>query len=203
MSREMFNWKSILFNVFEFLLIVGIGMIMDLTYSYPILIMVLFMGVRNLAGGAKHYKSPIKCIIWSTLIFFGIFLVAKVNQILGVASAIFCALILSKQGDLENFFLMGWKKAENSKYKIIDQYIHENKEAESLKEFERRLQKHWEKDYEIYYLRFQQKKSFLKIEQETGLDSRRITDTLDRVLQSFEIFFDLNPDTKNELITKN
>jgi hypothetical protein len=71
-------------------------------------------------GGAMHYKDWYRCLIWSTLVFLSLFIVAHAGTILSIIMTIFCAYILTGKGNINDTFL--WK-GKDTKYEDIVEFI--------------------------------------------------------------------------------
>lgn len=101
MNKNFLNWKSIVFNLTEFIIIFGVGYSMNIPIIQMTAVITIFILTRSILGGAKHYKSPMQCMIWSTIVIAGLFSVIKTNFILAILITIFTAMILSGKGDIE------------------------------------------------------------------------------------------------------
>ena len=128
MKKVMYYLPSIIFNLIETLIIFLIGRLLELRLVELLIILVLFSGLRIKLGGALHYKSPKKCILWTTLVFTVLFLIFKVNPIIGIVITAFSSIILTDKantkGSINDMFM--WK-GKSSKYEDIDEYIQINK----------------------------------------------------------------------------
>lgn len=210
-STILYWLPSIIFNIVETIVIFGMGLMMNISIYIIIYILVVFQVVRHLIKKDKHYKNPFKCLLWTTLIFASIFLMAKVNMIICTAACIFAPYILSGQADIKKETIEDsdskvgmylWKqKNEPSKYKLLEDYIKENKDTTEIKEFEELLDEIDNVDYKIYKLRFYEGKSLKYIAEEMEISSTaRVTEKLDEIQIILKIYLKAN---HKVLITKN
>lgn len=145
--KNIWYWiPSIIFNIIETVLIVIIGMYITKSIFKMIYIVFVFEITRHIIKKDKHYKNPFKCLISTTLILCGIFMVANIDLfLLGTGAAILAAYVLSGNADIESNENISskekvgsylWKRGKPSKYKDIEDYVCENKGSEQLEEFE-------------------------------------------------------------------
>lgn len=210
-STLLYWLPSIIFNIVETVIIFGIAILMDISIYNIIYILSVFQVVRHLIKKDKHYKNPFKCLIWTTLIFTSIFLMAKVNMIICTAACIFAPYILSGNADInkkedkevcKNVGMYMWKpKDEPSKYKFIEDYIEENKDTTELMEFENFLEEIDSQNYKIYSLRFYEGKSLKYITEEMEISSTaRVTEKLDEIQNILKVYLKVSHkvlETKN------
>lgn len=97
MKKILIYLPSIFFNICETVIIFLIGYLMNLKILEILIITCLFSIVRTIIGGALHYKQWQKCLVWSTLVFSSIFLVAKINMNIAICVTIFEAYILTRK----------------------------------------------------------------------------------------------------------
>ncbi len=208
-----FNYKSILFNVIEFIMIITVGWFI-LPISIMLLIIAIFTFVRETIGGAKHYKSPYKCMIWSFLIMESLFLVTRIDFLIGICFTIFAGILLSKGGDIAVFEYNN--KEDNKKYRELKLYIESHKNTQELKEFENiiiNFNKKYDDRfkinlYKIYQLIFYENMSYKDVKKEMHLrdDNHIIVDALDMIFICFDTYVELgnhkNLDKEKELVKK-
>lgn len=180
----------IIFNLFEVVCIIIIGLLMKIPLYLSITLLLVFFICRNNYGKAKHYKSGFKCFIWSELSFISIFLICQINTSLALLYTAFYALILSGKVDISDTFM--WK-GTNSKYSKIIDYIKKNPNLEIIKKFEEKLKRcDDEKLYKIYDFRFKQNMTFTQISDLVDIETNRLSDELSRIELAFKIYCDLN-----------
>ena len=150
---------TILFNLFETICIFYIGYLLGVDLVNEIIILMLFAIPRFVFNGASHYKSPIKCFIVSLLLGTCFMLMFRINGMLGYVTALFSGCILTEKGNITNIYQ--WKKT--SKYQLLIDYMEDNPNDETIKEYERYLQKYYPDRYDVYYLKFIEHKSLDKI----------------------------------------
>ncbi len=136
MKKILLYLPSIIFNIAEVGIIVLIGTLLDLPIKEMILVFVLFAMLRMSLGGAMHYKDWYRCMIWSSLIFLFLFVLAKADIILCILSTIFCAYVLTNKGNIRDIFM--WK-GKSSKYNDIDDFIKYHSLDTKLIEFENKI----------------------------------------------------------------
>lgn len=186
MKKILYILPSMIFNFLEAVLVFLGGIAIKVPIPIIILIVLVFSIVRMCTRSAKHYKSWVKCMIWSTIVILSLLVVTKVDLLIAIAMTVFSAIVLSGKGDIKDCFM--WAKKE-SKFSDIDKYIKENSENNDLlMEVENRLE---EKDYNAYILykyRFKENKTFTEMSNLTNMDSRRIADKLNEVALSIRTF---------------
>jgi hypothetical protein len=184
--KKMLNFKSIIFNLAEVGVILLAGKLLQLKLEIMLMIIVIFVMIRISIGGALHYKSPYKCVIWSLLVFLSLFVLTNVGIIVSIIMAIFCAFILTTKGDINDAFM--WK-GTNTKYFDIEEYIKYNSMETKLIEYEDKLKEKDNLTYLIYKYRFKDKMTFSQISERLDLENPRIVEKLEQIAFSFRIFF--------------
>lgn len=187
MKKILYYLPSIIFNVIEVLVIFLIGTSLKLEFKMILLVFVLFAIVRIKLGGALHYKSPIKCAIWSSLIFASLFSIARLGIEITLPVVVFSAYILTSKGNINDIFQ--WKNDSN--YVDIDEYIKysvDDKRKNKIKEFESRLKEEEPQLYDIYSLRFKEGYKHYQIQKMLDIPGSRLTEKLNRIATSFRIF---------------
>lgn len=185
-----------IFNIFELMFIVCIGMLLKLSVYKIACILFVFGYTRKMLKEQKHYKSPYKCFIWTATIFLTLFLVSIMDTYMCLLLTAFAAYVVSGRADI---FL--WKNNnEDSKYKYVEDYVRENKGSKELIAFENILREIDEINYEVYKLKFYHKDiSQNYIAKELNLGSTaRVTERLDMILMTLQTY-ELS---KKELVTK-
>lgn len=200
MKRFLYELPSYLFSTIESLLIFLIGYyFIQLEYDQILFIMVTFMLVRKDAEKPCHYKSLIKCVIFTLLIFVFLFLVAKINFTVSLVITVVAANMLTEKGDIRDTF-EHFNRGKEKKYIYIEKYIENHKESIEIKEFEKMLKeisykykdKYKVNFYEIYRLKFYDGKSQDKIIEESDLKSRHeVINVLDMIAAMFYSYMNL------------
>ena len=95
MQNFLKNLPSIIFNIAEFLIVILIGELLELTVEKMIILVVLFSICRMAFKNAIHYKDWKRCILMTSLFFLSLFVVAKADFLLALVLTIFEAMILT------------------------------------------------------------------------------------------------------------
>lgn len=186
---------SVIFNLIEFFLIFLLGTLSKVSIEKMIFLCILFVMVRTGCEKPMHYKSPILCIIWSTLVFESFFLLTKVNMPIAMIFTIFEAMILTKRGDIKEIFM--YRDIQSSKYREMKEYINLEKDSLEIINFEKILkdidiqykERYKASFFTIYELYFKQGKSFKNIIESTKLyDNHAVTEVLDIIFISFNTY---------------
>ena len=186
MKKIMYYLPSIIFNVAELSIIALIGMLLELSIKEMLIIFCLFVIIRMSLGDAIHYKDWYKCMIWSTLVFLSLFVLAKSGIILSIIMTVFCAYILTGKGNINDTFL--WK-GNNTKYSDIEEYIKFNSLSDELIQFEKKLKDTDNLSFLIYKYRFKEKLTFAEISDKlNGLDNPRISEKLENIAFSLRLY---------------
>lgn len=199
---------SSIFNIVEISIIITIGIWMNVKLEEIIILFLLFFIARITSYKPMHYKSPILCMIGSTLVFCSFFGLTKVNIFLAIGMTVFESIILTGRGDIKNCFLFE-NDEDKKKYRELKRFIHEHKNTEKLNKFENRLKEFNNKYsdrfkvnlYEVYYLIFYKELSYAKVLKEMHLrdDNHIITNALDMVFICFDTYIELESCTKTEM----
>lgn len=190
------NFKSLLFNVSEATVILLFGyLILKCSVAKMLISIALFVFVRENIGGAKHYKNPKKCAIWSFALIETLFLVIKTDLIIGISMSILAGVLMSKGGDIA---LFEYRNEDNKKkYREMKKYIEDCKDKKIMEEFEKRLKKieltykdrfkySYCKIYELYFLKGS---SFKDIKEELNMyDNHEVTEALDIIFMIFNTY---------------
>lgn len=181
------NWRMLIFNIAETILILLIGMALDLPISYVLLVMITFMISRGLFGKALHFKTWYRCLIWSLLILFSLFVILKIDFILAIMFAIFSAFIMTGKSNIEDMYL--WKNnGEPSKYQDVLDYIKYNELDDKLAEFENKIKIRNNLEYLIYKYKFKDGKTFNEISELLDIDTPRIAEYLDKIAFAIRLY---------------
>lgn len=185
MSKLLEYLPSLIFNLAESVLIVLIGVLLGLELKFIALVLVLFAMTRMKLGKAIHYKDWYKCLIWSTLVFLSLFVVAKADILICIIMTIFCAYILTNKGNINDVFM--WK-GKNTKYADIDEFIKYQALDDKLIEFEKKIKEQDNLDYLIYKYRFKENLTFEEIGDRLDIPTNRITEKLDRITFALRLY---------------
>lgn len=200
MKRFLYELPSYLFSIIEGILIFIIGYyFIKLEYDQILFIMVTFMLVRKDSKKPCHYKSLIKCVIFTLILFSCLFLVAKIDFTVSLIIAVVAANMLTEKGDIRNTF-EHFNRGNEKKYIHLEKYIEKNQESAQLEEFEKMIKeigkkygdKYKEDFYKVYQLKFHEKQSQDKIIEKTELKSRReVINILDMIAAMFYSYMNL------------
>lgn len=185
MKKILYYLPSIIFNVAESLVIFLIGFWLNLEITHIIMILILFSITRITCGKAMHYKDWYKCLIWSTLVFLSLFVVAKTSLIITIIMTIFCAFILTTKGNINDIFL--WK-GRNTKYSDIDNYIKYHSYDDKLIEFENKIKNQDNLDYLIYKYRFRDNLTFDEISIKLEISTPRVSEKIERLAFAIRLY---------------
>lgn len=185
MKKILLYLPSVIFNVAEVSIIALIGTLLDLPINEMIVIFLLFAIMRMSLGGAMHYKDWYRCMVWSTLVFLSLFVLARADLIICILSTIFCAYVLTTRGNIRDIFM--WK-GKNSKYNDIDEFVKYNSLDTRLIEFENKIKEQDNLDYLIYKYRFKDKLTFEDISEKLDIQTNRITEKLDRLAFALRLY---------------
>ncbi len=202
---KSFNYKSLLFNLVESIVVMVVGYFL-ISIPKMFIIITVFTFTREVIGGAKHYKNIYKCMLWSFLVMESLFLVARINFILGVCITVFAGITLSRGGDIPIFEYNNDK--DKKKYRELRHYIENNKDTKQLKEFEDLIINFNTKYndrfkinlYEMYKLIFYEGLSYEKVKKEMNLrdDNHVITNALDMIFICYNTYIDINEQYKQK-----
>lgn len=178
MNKKYWNLPSIIFNLVETALIFLMAYLLKLCIINTLIILLVFQISRFYFKFPKHYKAWQQCLIWTLIIFTSLFVVAKVDLIIGVLVTIFSAYILSGKADVGDMYM--WKNGKPSKYQKLYDYIKYNGLNSELLELENNLKNYDPQMYMIYKRKFRENKSFEEIRNEFDLENPRINEILDK-----------------------
>ena len=198
----MKNIKSRLFNIFELIVIIIIGLSMKVPVQQIICLLIVFMVVRQNLNNPMHYKSQYLCLFWSTAVFISFYILTYVNPIVAMLGAGFGALVVTGNADVKDVFM--FNNDDESKYREMKKFIENNQNTDTVKEYEKivknlneRYKNRYKIDfYKVFVLKFYEKKTFKQIIEETNLnDNKEVTKALDIISMSFNTFMQV----KNKL----
>lgn len=180
------NWRTLVFNIGETILIFLIGMALSLPIKHIILIMITFMISRGFFGKALHFKTWYRCLIWSLLILFSLFVLLKVDLVIAIMFAIFSAFIMTGRSNINDMYL--WKGAAPSKYQDIIDFIKYNSLDDKLLEFEKKIKARDNLEYLIYKYKFKDGKTFEEMSELLDMDNPRIVEHLDKIAFAIRLY---------------
>ncbi len=196
MRNVLKNWKSLLFNITELLLIMLSGYLLKLKIEDVAIVLALFCGVRIFTKSAIHYKSWKKCLCWSLLLITSLLILVKINIFIAGIMSAYAAIIVSRKADIKDCFMYRNNPKER-KYRELEYYIAKNKKSKELKKFEEILidlnktymERYKVNLYEVYKLYFLEGKSFGEIIKITDIyDNHGVTKALDIIFFSFNTY---------------
>lgn len=181
MNKKYWNLPSLIFNVVETLILITFAYLLKISITNTFIIFFVFQISRFHFKMPKHYKDWQKCLIWTMLIFTSLFVVARVDIIVGVLNTIFAAYILSGKADVNEMYM--WNPTKESKYKPLEDYIKYNRlcDGRKLIEIEKQLEEDNPELYIFYKRRFIEGKTFKEISEEFEIDNPRIVEKLDKI----------------------
>lgn len=177
--------STIVFNLAETFLILLIGKSLNLPINYIIIVMLVFMISRGFFGQALHFKTWYRCLIWSALIMFSLFVILKLDLVISILFAIFSAFIMTGRSNVKDMYL--WSNGEPSKYQDIIDYIKYNPFNDDLLSFEEKLKQN-NLEYLIYKYRFKDNKTFSEISELLQMDNPRIVEQLDKIVFAMRLY---------------
>lgn len=184
MKKVLYYLPSIIFNLAESLVIILIGFWLNLNTKEILMILLLFSITRMRLGGAMHYKNWYKCLIWSTLVFLSLFIVAHTGIILSIIMTVFCAYILTGKGNINDTFM--WNKV--SKYTDIEEFVKYHSYDDKLLEFEEKMKKQDDLDYLIFKYRFKENLTFEEISKRLDIATQRIYERIDKIAFAMRLY---------------
>lgn len=181
MNKKYWNLPSLIFNIIETLLLIAFAYILKIGTINTCIVFFTFQISRFYFKMPKHYKDWQKCLIWTLLIFTSLFVVARVDIIIGVLNTIFAAYILSGRADINEMYM--WNPTKESKYKLLEDYIKYKRLCDNRKliNIEKQLEEDNPELYIYYKRRFLENKTFKEISMEFEIDNPRIVEKLDQV----------------------
>lgn len=184
------NWKSLLFNISETIVIFLTGVALKLPIENILFIMLVFLISRGFFGKAIHFKTWYRCLICSTLIMLSLFVLLKVDLIISILFAIFSAFLMTGKANIKDIYLWNNEMGSKSKYQDIIDYIKSNKKDNKLVEFENKLMR-TEKDYLVYKYKFKEQKTFKEMSELLDMDNPRIVEYLDRIAFAIKLYCEI------------
>ena len=182
MEKFVKNLPSIIFNVAEFLIVILIGELLELTIEKMIILVLLFSICRMAFKKALHYKDWKRCILMTSLFFLSLFIVAKSNFLLALILTIFEAMILTGTGNIDDTFMWGGNRLNQEVY----DWVRFNPNNERLLKYEQHLKENDKQKYIIFEYRFRKFKSYSEISKLMDIDAPRIAEQLKTISHFIE-----------------
>lgn len=170
-NRKIFI-QSLIFNIAETALIILIGIWLKVPINYIVILILSFAICRGYLGNAVHFKSWYRCLIWSSLILFSLFVIFNVDLVISVAFAVFSGFILTGKADLKDMYLWTGKV---SKYDALKNFIAISPNHPIILEHEEYWRKNYPMRYEIFKLYFRENQTYEYIAKLKGFDDNTIT----------------------------
>lgn len=179
MNKKYWNIPSIIFNLVETLLLIGCAYLLKIGLVNTLLVFLTFQISRFYFKMPKHYKAWQQCLIWTLLIFVSLFVVARVDIIVGILNTIFSAYILSGKADIRDMYM--WKPQNESVHQPLIDYLKYNAICDDYLKAEELLKEKVDtKTYLIYKRKFIDGYSYEKIAEEFDMTNPRIKESLDK-----------------------
>ena len=163
---------SIVYSLLEFLVGVLVGSLLGISYVHSISLILIFSIIRFIFKNPLHYKSCIKCFIWTEIFYCEIMLICKIDFFLSILFAIFSAFILTGRGNISDMFMWGGNTLNNS----VFNWVKFNQDNEKLIKYEQNLKETDKQKYFIFIYRFKEFKSYSEIAKLMDMDIQRISD---------------------------
>lgn len=162
---------TIIFNIAETFLIFLCGLALKLDIGNILAIMLCFMISRGFFGNALHFKTWYRCLIWSLLILFSLFLILKIDLKISILFTIFSAFILTRKSNIKDMYLWTGK---SSKYDALRDFISMSPNNPIILEHEQYWLKYYPIRYEIFKLYFRERKTYQEIIELKNLEDNNI-----------------------------
>ena len=163
--------KAIIFNIAETLLIFLSGLALELNINNVLCIMLCFMISRGFFGKSLHFKTWYRCLVWSLLILFSLFLILKIDLKVSILFTIFSAFILTGKSNIKDMYLWSGK---TSKYDALRDFISISPNNPIILEHEQYWLKYYPIRYEIFKLYFRERKTYQEIIEIKNLEDNTI-----------------------------
>ena len=163
---------TLIFNIVETLIIFMCGIALNLEIKYVLVIMLTFMISRGFFGKALHFKTWYRCLIWSTFIMLGLFVLLKVDLILSILFALFSAFIMTGKSNIKDMYMWTGKV---SKYDALKDFVAISPNHPILLEHEEYWRRNYPIRYEIFKMYFRENKTYQEIADIKGFEDNTIT----------------------------
>lgn len=166
--------RVIIFNVAETLLIFLAGKSLGLSTKLIISIMAIFMLGRATFGRTLHFKDWYRCLIWSLLILFTLFVLLKFNIFQSVLITIYAAFLMTGKANIRDMYLWGG----NDLNKKVFDWVRFNQDHPDLLAYENKLKEIDNRKYIIFKYRFREFKSYSQISKLMDTEPQRISEEI-------------------------
>lgn len=163
--------STVVFNIAETMLIFLVGKSLDLPIESIIVIMMTFTMSRGVCGKALHFKTWYRCLIWSLLILFSLFVFLKFDFFYAMVFAIFSAFIMTGKANMKDMYLWSGK---SSKYCALKDFVAISPNNSILLEHEEYWRKNYPIRYEIFKMYFRENNTYKEIAEVKDLDDNTI-----------------------------
>ena len=169
MSNKKRIITTIFFNLFEVVCTVLLGLLFKFSYWSIFIILSTWICIRLLLSAIvkvriKHYKSPFKCFIATTLLFISIYLANKIDLIIGLFVIIYSAIFtsnLGNVGDIFEWYNNGDKRS--SKYRPLIEFVRNDPNNAIVLEYEKFWNNNYPMRYEVFVEFFRKRKKYSEI----------------------------------------
>lgn len=173
MNDKTKNLRSrLIFSIAETALIFFMGKLLSLPINYIIIIMLTFTISRGCFGSVLHFQAWYRCLVWSLLVLFSLFILLKVDLIVSIMFAIFSAFIMTGKSNIKDMYL--WT-GRISKYDALKNFIAVSPNHPIILEHEEYWRKNYPIRYEIFNLYFREHQTYEHIAKIKGFDDNTIT----------------------------
>jgi hypothetical protein len=178
MKKTFFNYylPNILFNVFEILVIFMIGIVLNVSIKYILVIFISFILNKVIFGKSMHYKDWYLCLIWSVILFISFYLLSKIDIKIAVFATSTYVFFSQKTNikDLDKIFFWGG----NALNQQVFDWVKFNRNNKKLLEYEKHLKENDKRKYYIFVYRFKELKSYSEIAKLMDIDAQRVSDEI-------------------------
>lgn len=167
---------NILFNCFETLIIILIGIIFNVNIIHILVILISFVLNKIIFGKSMHYKDWKLCLLWSIILFSSFYLLEKVDIKIAIFSTVNFVFFSQHSNikDLDALFFWGGNKIN---IEVFD-WVKYNQNNQKLNEYENILYKTDKKKYYIFVYRFREFKTYSQISDLMDIDIQRISEDI-------------------------
>ena len=165
---------NILFNVFEIFVIFMIGIVLNISVEYILIIFIAFVLNKVVFGKSMHYRDWYLCLIWSVLLFISFYLLSKISIEIAVFYTTTYVFFSNKTNikDLNKMFFWGGNNLNNN----VFNWVKFNQDNEKLIRYENKLKETDKQKYFIFVYRFREFKSYSQIANLMGIEAQRISE---------------------------
>ena len=172
---------TILFNLFELAVILMFGYYINDSMEQVALLIAVYLVAKVILGRGKHYKNPILCLFWSTLLFVELFVILELNVVVAFACAIFCTFIISDHADIKDLFM--WSNHNKHSHLIA---ALRNADDKKIREYEEYLSKNFNTRYLVFQKKFKEEMNEVEIRTQLGLSEQDLGYEIDTIAIALE-----------------